>query len=51
MRHVVINIEDDEWNELDIASEMREVAGAIENGYTNGITCFGNCWSIEENEQ
>ena len=47
-RQVVINIDDDAWNECDIAAELREVATAIEeNGSHGGITNFGNCWSIE----
>ena len=48
-RQVVINIDDDAWNECDIAEELREVATAIkDSGSHGGITDFGNCWSIEE---
>lgn len=48
-RQVIINIDDDAWNECDIASEIREVANAIEENESHGgITGFGNCWSIEE---
>lgn len=48
-RQVVINIDDDAWNECDIASEITEVADAIEPyGSHGGITGFGNTWSIEE---
>lgn len=50
-RQVVINIDDDAWNECDIAEELREVATAIEDsGSHGGITYLGNTWSIEENE-
>ena len=50
-RQVVINIDDDAWNECDIAAELREVALAIEHsGSHGGITYLGNTWSIEENE-
>lgn len=48
-RQVVINIDDDAWNECDIAAELREVATVIEeNGSHGGITYLGNIWSIEE---
>lgn len=48
-RQVIINIDDDDWREQDIASEIREVANAIEyNESHGGITGFGNTWSIEE---
>ena len=47
MRQVVIDIEDDDWREPDIAWEIREVANRIDEGYTNGLTGFGNCWSID----
>lgn len=47
-RQVIINIDDDNWNELDIAAEIREVANAIESEESHGgITGFGNTWSIE----
>ena len=48
-RQVIINIDDDDWREEDIAFEIREVANAIESyGSHGGITSFGNTWSIEE---
>jgi len=48
-RQVIINIDDDDWNECDIASEIREVANAIECYESHGgITGFGNTWSIED---
>ena len=47
-KQVIINIDDDNWNELDIAAEIREVANAIEfEEAQGGITGFGNTWSIE----
>lgn len=48
-RQVVVNIDDDAWNECDIAAELREVATAIEDSDAHGgITGFGNCWEINE---
>lgn len=48
MRQVIINIEDDDWNEYDIAYEVREVGYAIKNSQAHGgITGSGNTWSIE----
>ena len=48
-RQGVINIDDDAWNECDIAAELREVATAIEDSGSLGcITYLGNTWSIEE---
>lgn len=49
-RRVIINIDEDAWNECDIAEEIREVANRIDEGYTNGLTNFGNCWSIDEED-
>ena len=50
-RQVIINIDDDAWNECDIAAELREVATAIEeNGSHGGITYLGNTWEINEDE-
>ena len=48
-RQVIINIDDDAWNECDIAAELREVATAIEDsGSHGGITYLGNTWEINE---
>jgi hypothetical protein len=48
-RQVVINIDDDAWNECDIAAELREVANAIEENESHGgITYLGNTWEINE---
>lgn len=47
-RQIIINIDDDDWREQDIASEITEVARAVEEyGSHGGITNFGNTWSIE----
>jgi hypothetical protein len=48
-RQVIINIDDDDFVEQDIALEVMEVAQAInEYGSHGGITSFGNTWSIED---
>lgn len=49
-RQVIINIDDDDFKADDIAEELREVARSIEMyDSRGGITCFGNTWSIENN--
>ena len=48
MARVIINIEDPAWGLDDIAEELREVANSIEDGYSGGLTSFGNGWELED---
>ena len=35
----------------DMISDLRELADKIDEGYTNGITFNGNCWSIDDDSE
>ncbi len=34
----------------DLVNTLNEIANAIDNGYTSGITIDGTCWDIDGDE-
>lgn len=49
---VTLNIGEIKFSEkCDLVNTLEEIATAIKNGYSSGITCGGVCWDIDGEEE